>query len=124
MALRGVPVVLARLVVGGVRNDVRRYRRAVRRNVKRTFGRPIRTALSGTFVFGVLLVLYVVAYRGEAATAAIAANGGDMTLTVFLSLLPSPVLLVPAYVVVVLLTAVSMLLSGIERDLNPGGGYR
>jgi hypothetical protein len=47
-----------------------------------------------------------------------------MTLPLFLSLLPSPVLLVPAYVVVVLFTAVSMLLSGIERDVNPGGGYR
>jgi hypothetical protein len=124
MALRGVPRFLARLVVGGVRNDARRYRRAVRRNVGRTFGRPIRTTLSGTFVFGLLLVLYVVAYRGEATTAALAANGGEMTLPLFLSLLPSPVLLVPAYVVVVLFTAVSMLLSGIERDVNPGGGYR
>ena len=92
--------------------------------MKRTFGRPIRTTLSGTFVFGLLLVLYVVAYRGEATTAAIAANGGEVTLPLFLSLLPSPVLLVPAYVVVVLVTAVSMLLSGIERDVNPGGGYR
>ena len=107
-----------------MRNDARRYRRAVRRNVRRTFGRPVRTTLSGTFVFGVLLVLYLVAYRGEATTAAIAANGGEMTLPLFLSLLPSPVLLVPAYVVVVLFTAVSMLLSGIERDVNPGGGYR
>ena len=124
MALRGVPGFLARLVVGGVRNDARRYRRAVRRNVGRTFGRPVRTTLSGTFVFGVLLVLYVVAYRGEATMAAMAANGGDMTLPLFLSLLPSPVLLVPAYVVVVLLTAVSMLLGGIEDDLNPGQGHR
>jgi hypothetical protein len=107
-----------------VRNDAQRYRRAVRRNVGRTFGRPVRTTLSGTFVFGILLVLYVVAYRGEATTAAIAANGGDLTLPIFLSLLPSPVLLVPAYIVVVLFTAVSMLLSGIERDVNPGRGYR
>lgn len=124
MALRGVPGFLVRLVVSGAKNDARRYRRAVRRNVKRTFGRPVRTTLSGTFVFGILLVLYVVAYRGEATMAAMAANGGDMTLPLFLSLLPSPVLLVPAYVVVVLFTAVSMLLSGIERDVNPGGGYR
>ena len=124
MALRGVPGFLARLVVGGVRNDAQRYRRAVRRNVGRTFGRPVRTTLSGTFVFGILLVLYVIAYRGEATTAAIAANGGDLTLPIFLSLLPSPVLLVPAYIVVVLFTAVSMLLSGIERDVNPGRGYR
>jgi hypothetical protein len=124
MALRGVPGFLARLVVGGVRNDAQRYRRAVRRNVGRTFGRPVRTTLSGTFVFGILLALYVVAYRGEATTAAIAANGGDLTLPIFLSLLPSPVLLVPAYIVVVLFTAVSMLLSGIERDVNPGRGYR
>ena len=124
MALKGIP----RLVVGLIRRDVRRerrrYRNAVSRNFRRTFGRPIRTTLSGTFVFGLLLVLYVIAYRGEATTAALAANGGDMTLSVFLSLLPSPVLLVPAYVVVVLFTAVSMFLSGIERDLNPGGQYR
>jgi hypothetical protein len=124
MALRGVPGFLARLIVGGVRNDARRYRRSVGRNVRRTFGRPVRTTLSGTFVFGILLVLYVVAYRGEATMAAMAASGGEMTLPLFLSLLPSPALLVPAYVVVVLFTAVSMLLSGIERDMNPGGRYR
>ena len=56
----------------------------------------------------------------EATTAAIAANGGDLTLPIFLSLLPSPVLLVPAYVVVVLFTAVSML--SFVVDLGFGWG--
>lgn len=117
-------MLLARWVWRDATDDARRYRRSVRRNVRRTFGRPVRTLLSGTFVFGLLLVMYLIGYRGEATMAAIAANGGEMTLSVFLSLLPSPVLLVPAYVVVVLFTAVSTLLSGIERDMNPGGGYR
>lgn len=124
MALRGVPGLLARWIWRDVTDDARRYRRSVRRNARRTFGRPIRTTLSGTFVFGILLVMYVVAYRGEAAMAAVAANGGEITLPVVLGLLPSPVLLVPAYVVVVLFTAVSSFLSGVERDMNPGGGYR
>jgi hypothetical protein len=124
MALRGVPGLLVRWVWRDVTEDGRRYRRAIRRNFGRTFGRPVRTTLSGTFVFALLLVLYVVAYRGEEASSAMAASGGDMTLSVFLNLLPSPVLLVPAYVVVVLFTAVSMFLSGIERDVNPGSGYR
>lgn len=124
MALKGIPGLVGRLILRDVRRERRQYRNAVRRNFRRTFGRPIRTTLSGTFVFGILLVLYVVAYRNEAATAAMASNAGDMTLSVFLSLLPSPVLLVPAYVVVVLFTAVSMFLSGIERDVNPGSQYR
>lgn len=107
-----------------VTDDARRYRRSVGRNVRRTVGRPVRTVLSGTFVFGLLLVLYLVAYRPDATMAAMAANGGEMTLPAFLGLLPSPLLLVPAYVIVVLVTAVSSILSGIKRDMNPGGGYR
>lgn len=77
-----------------------------------------------TTVFGALLVLYVVTYRGEAAVAAMAADGGEMTLSVFLGLLPPLVLLVPAYDAVVPFAALSMFLSGIERDTNPGSGYR
>ena len=122
MALRGVPRLLGGLLVRQATNDVNRHRRAVTRNTKRVLGRPIRTTLSAVFMFSLVCVLYVVAYRGDAMTAALDANGGDMTLWLFLSLLPSPVLLVPAFVAFWLLTVFVLITSGIERDL--GHHYR
>jgi len=122
MALRGIPRLLGRLLVRQATNDANRHRRAITRNTKRVLGRPIHTTLSAVFTFGLVCVLYVVAYRGEAMTAAIDANGGEMTLGVFLSLLPAPVLLVPAFVGMWFLTVFALISSGIERDL--GHHYR
>lgn len=122
MALRGVPRFLGRLLVRQATNDVNRYRRATVKNTKRVLGRPIRTTLSAVFMFGLVCVLYVVAYRGDTMTAALDANGGEMTLGIFLSLLPSPVLLVPAFVAFWILTVIVLITSGIEHDL--GHHYR
>jgi hypothetical protein len=122
MALRGVPRLLGGLLVRSATNDANRYRRAVTRNTKRVLGRPIRTTLSAVFMFALACVLYVVAYRNEAAIAALDANGGEMSLTLLLSLLPSPVLLVPAFVAMWVLTVFALISSGIERDL--GHHYR
>lgn len=122
MALRGVPRLLGGLLVRSATNDANRYRRAVTRNTKRVLGRPIRTTLSAVFMFAIACVLYVVIYRGEATTAAMNANGGEMTLSLFLGLLPSPLLLVPAFVAMWLLTVFALISSGIERDL--GHHYR
>jgi hypothetical protein len=122
MALRGVPRLIGGLLLRSATNDANRHWRAVTRNTKRVLGRPIRTTLSAVFMFGLACVLYVVAYRNEAALAAMDANGGEMTLQVFLGLLPSTLLLVPAFVGMWLLTVFALISSGIERDL--GHHYR
>ena len=114
MALRGVPRLLGGLLFRSATNGANRYRRAVTRNTKRVLGRPIRTTLSAVFMLALGCVLYVVAYWGEAMTAAMDDNGGEMTLSLF----PSLVLLVPAFVAMWLLTVFALISSGIERDLG------
>jgi hypothetical protein len=122
MTLRGVPRLLGGLVFRSATRDADRYGRAFSRNTRRVLFRPVRTTLSAVFMFGLLLVLYVIAYRGEELTAVMAADGGDLTLLGFLSVLPSPLLLVPGFVAVWVLTVVALISSGIDRDL--GRHYR
>ncbi|MFC7227239.1 hypothetical protein N0B31_07475 [Salinirubellus salinus] len=122
MALRGVPRLVGGLLFQSATNDAERHWRAVTRNTKRVLGRPVRTTLSAVFVFGMACLLYVVAYRNEAALAAMDATGGELTFSLFLSLLPSPLLLVPAFVAFWILTVFALISSGVERDL--GHHYR
>jgi hypothetical protein len=73
-------------------------------------------------MFGLVRVFYVVLYRAEATQLVVDASGGGMTLPLFQSLLPSPLPLVPAFVVFRVLTLFSLTSSGFDHDL--GRQYR
>jgi hypothetical protein len=118
MALRGVPRLLGGLLFRSATRDADRYQRAFFRNTRRVLFRPVRTTLAAMFMFVIGLAMYLIMYRGEETSAMLAANGGELTVTGLLSVLPSPLLLVPAFGVVWVVTVVALISRGIETDLG------